>query len=115
MDSLLERFRNAAENRKSHRYSGQLRSMAVQYAQQQLRAGRKLTAIAQELKLAFVTLKNWISKSDASFLPVQVSSDLKVDEQTGNAQERITLVSPSGYRLEGLTIESAYQLLQLLR
>lgn len=116
MDSLLERFHDEADKRKSSRYSEQLRSIAVQYARHQMSTGKKLTGIAKELGISFVTLKDWMSKTEASFLPVQVCSDPKIGgNHSHNAQGPITLVSPSGYRLDGLDIESAYQLLSLLR
>lgn len=114
MDTLLEQFRNEAEGRATVRYAKELRDVAVQYARQQKQMGRGLTRVAKELGVTVVSLRAWMTEADSSFLPVELCAGSgRVDSET-QAHGAVRLVSPCGYRVEGLSVESAYQLLRLL-
>ncbi len=114
MDTLLEQFRNEAESRTTVRYAKELRDIAVQYARQQKQMGRGLTPVAKELGVTVVSLRAWMTEADSSFLPVEVCAGSERVDNGTQGGAGLHLVSPCGYRVEGLSVESAYQLLRLL-
>ena len=62
--------------------------------------------IARDLGLHCKTLQNWLedpSPSGASFVPIFFAQDEPVVPTCGT----VTLVSPSGYRIEGLDFDRA--------
>jgi hypothetical protein len=59
------------------------------------------------------SLRMWMRKTDSGFRRVQVTED--AGPQPPSDKGNLALVSPSGYRLEGLDMASAFQLLRTLR
>ncbi len=88
------------------RYSKKMKDFAVAYGNRQLAAGVPLYKSAKELGIAEVTLKKWVNRNGSDFREVQV-------QRPGKEQptDLVTLVSPHGFRLEGLTVKSAALLL----
>ena len=110
MEEQLEEFRKAAERAKAAsgriRYSEEMRSFAVRYAKGRIGRGSTVSASAKELGVAEATLNKWLKRNDA-FRQIQIRPD-KSDTRT------VTLITPNGYRLEGLDIESAASILRAI-
>lgn len=68
--------------------------------------GESLESVAAELGLVPDTVRRWAAASAADLVPVTV-----VEEATSHT---MTLVSPSGYRVEGLGLHDAAALLRAL-
>lgn len=111
MDRLLKRFRREAKARPNQKYPEELRRMAAKYARRRVTAGAAIASIAKELGVAEQSLRNWMG-TDSDFRRVQVIESVPAEQSdTGT----LVLTSPSGYRLEGLDMDSAFQLLRTLR
>lgn len=113
----LEEFQNAAMERKQAKgrrptpYDAAHREFAVKYAQEELRKGSRKSAVLRTLGVADATLSKWMGVNrnrDAGFRRVMVKSEVT------SMVEGIRMVTPSGYRIEGLTVESAAILLRAL-
>lgn len=104
----IEALKERASNRETARYSKKFKEDATELVRDLRRSGWTQQRISKTLKLPWVTLHRWKNKNSpgkertSEFRPVQVV----VDEQTP------VLVSPSGWRIEGLTIS---QLVELAR
>jgi hypothetical protein len=113
MDRKAEEFRKRAreENRGRARirwrYSGRARSLAVAHLRRALEAGRSLSGAARTLGVRPLTLTRWQESeaSQATLRPVEI-----VEEWSGKA----VLLTPRGYRVEGLSEESLSRLLEQL-
>ncbi|GMU05419.1 transposase [Corallococcus caeni] len=122
LEKELEQFRQEAQRLKAGRRSGSLpfpealRAFAVRYAEYTVAAGGTVTDAAQKLGVSGPTLYEWrkgrprpkpIEKS-AALVPVRVSQR---PAAAAGAAVQVVLVSPGGWRVEGLGVESAAQLL----
>ena len=99
MDSRSLRSRIARHRRSApypHRYPEDLRQEIVRYARSQQAGGESVEAVATSLGMSPFTVYEWLRKvhqpSHGGFRRVQLES---------RAAERVALVTPSGYRLEG--------------
>jgi transposase-like protein len=90
------------------RYPQELRSRAASYLHEQDAAGVGARAVAAELGLPVMTLKRWARQVPVRFRPVLVSSSPAV---RGSAP---VLVTPGGYRIEGLALDDVAMLLRAL-
>ncbi len=127
LEKELEQFRQEAQRLKAGRRSGSLpfpealRAFAVRYAEHLVAAGGTVTDAAQQLGVSGPTLYEWRkgrpaghrrpnpAEKSAALVPVRVrppSMDVR-----GAGVPPVALVSPSGWRVEGLSVESAAQLL----
>jgi hypothetical protein len=113
------RKNKARDERRGRRgYSAQVRTNAVTLIRTRRAEGIGLGACAEELGISTVTLRKWLkaaadgdtpsqSAQDASppaaaspWRPVALSSNAAVDA-------RLSLITPSGYRIAGLSLEQA--------
>ncbi len=115
MKSRLETLgRQLAESRDGRkgpavRYPRALRDAAARQAAEGLEAGQSFSAIARCLGVAPGTLERWgASAPEQRFRPIEV------EEGTSTASSTITLVTPSGFRFEGLDPAQAADLLARL-
>ena len=123
LEKELEQFRQEAQRLKAGRRSGSLpfpealRAFAVRYAEHTVASGGTVTDAGKKLGVSGPTLYEWrkgrsrpepVEKS-AALVPVRVSARPAAASGTGVRQ--VALVSPSGWRVEGLSVESAAQLL----
>ena len=108
MEKKLEEFRKASERARAAggraRYSQEMRSFAIGFAKERIGRGGTISSSAKELQVAEATLNRWL-KNSGSFKEVHIQPPM------GNA---VTIVTPSGYRLEGLDIESAASILRAI-
>ena len=119
MDQELVGFRHAAarENRGRRavrrRYSPALQAQAVGYWRSRQREGEGLRDVAAALGVAPWSLHRWTQRirTRAQFHPVQVVAPAP----TPAARRLVVILGAAGPRLEGLDVETAAQLLVLLR
>jgi transposase-like protein len=112
MDARVRAFRKRAreENRgragRSLRYSRELRLDAVRYLKRCKRAGGTLEGAASELGVSCWSLSRWQQESERSggLVPVEVT-ELKESAE-------VSLVTPRGYRVEGLSEETLIRVLE---
>ena len=130
LEKELEQFRQEAQRRKAGRRSGSLpfpealRAFAVRYAEHTVAAGGTVTDAAQQLGVSGPTLYEWrkgrsaghrhpkAAEKGAALVPVRVGGR-PAAAQVARVHP-VALVSPSGWRVEGLSVESAGQLLEKL-
>ena len=114
MDASLRSFRKRAreENRgragRSLRYSRELRLDAVRYLKRRKRAGGTLQGVASELGVSWWSLSRWHQESERGGALVRV----EVTESQESSE--LSLVTPRGYRVEGLSEEKLIRLLDRL-
>ena len=114
MDAKLQAFRKQAreENRGRvgirRRYSRELRLDAVGYLKRRKRAGGTLKEAASELGVSGWSLLRWVRDSETR--PGLVPVEVEQSEETMT----LTLVTPVGYRIEGLSEESLVRLVERL-
>jgi len=113
MDGFVREFRLARKKRLGRGYPSELRQRATDYARERAKAGYGVAQVSAELGVSEPTLRNWLAKAGPAFLRVTV------DESAGPVESvtpgALVLVTPSGYRLEGLDLRAASELLRVLR
>jgi transposase len=127
LEKELEQFRQEAQRLKAGRQGGSLpfpealRAFAVRYAAHLLEAGGTVVEAAQKLGVSAPTLYEWRKgraagrrqqkppEKRAALVPVRVGE--RAAESAATGLQQVVLVSPSGWRVEGLSVESAAQLL----
>lgn len=91
------------------RYPQSLREAATEATRKALQTGGAFSGVARQLGIAPGTLERWLaSEPEQRFRPVEV-----VDPSQA-AAATITLVTPAGFRLEGLDSSQAVELLARL-
>ena len=118
MDPKVRRFQDQAreenEGRRGvqNRYSMELRREAVAYLTKRKRDGASVVRVAAELGVSGWSLVRWSRESDggAALRRVKVS-----EKEPVRRDEELTLVTPEGYRIEGLDGRSAREFLEALR
>ena len=120
MDPKARRFRKEASRinrgRKGvcRRYGAELRKLAVTYCSERRQQGASVNEVAGELGINGWSLNRWIRGREkrAEFVKVEVESPTA---SNSSSADPCVLVTPEGYRIEGLTVEGAGQLLRVLR
>ena len=130
LEKEMEQFRQEAQRLKAGRRSGSLpfpealRAFAVRYAEHTVAKGGTVTDAAQKLGVSGPTLYEWRkgrpagdrragpAEKSAALVPVRVSQRSAQAAVAGLQQ--VALVSPGGWRVEGLSVETAAQLLGTL-
>ena len=115
MDARVKRFQQQAAQQGAggvgKRYSAELRRLAVEVAQG--RRQEPLSRIARELGISVPSLQRWIEQEEpAQFRPVQVR--LAAEPERSTEPPRPILITPRGYRVEGLDASSLASLLGAL-
>lgn len=113
-DEFIRRRRSIAVG-PGKRYPAALRGLAVRFAAEAAAAGWSASRIARRLGVASATVERWCQ------LPRSAGSEggmreVVVSEERSSASERhAVLVTPEGYRIEGLRREDLVELVQALR
>jgi hypothetical protein len=111
MRELLERFRRAAGERAGLRYAQELRELGRQYAAGVLAEGGSRRRAASELGVSEATVVRWLgvdkATGDGQLCEVVVAGRRQL---TGS----LAVISPSGWRVEGLGVSEAAELLAAL-
>ena len=93
---------------RGQRYPKALRARAVHWAQARREEGVSWRRVAESLGLRTETIRRWCvtraaQRSPTGLVPVEVI-----------ASDRVAVVSPSGWRVEGLSVEAAARLVRSL-
>jgi hypothetical protein len=118
MRTRVERFRSAVVRSlggrpgRGTRYREDLQQEAIALARMGMLEGKSLGRVAEELGLGPATLTRWLGKVDAGepLRPVEVQRD---EEEPGPAFS-LVVVTPSGWRIEGLRLADLTELLRAL-
>jgi hypothetical protein len=114
MDAKVKEFRkrarleNGGRGGRSLRYSRELRMEAVSYLARKKREGVGLERVASELGVSSWSLLRWVRDSETR--PGLVPVEVEQSEETMT----LTLVTPLGYRIEGLSEEGVLRLVERL-
>jgi transposase-like protein len=106
----LRRELAARERGQGKRYSAALRARISGWARRELERGGSLRAIAEALGLHRETLRSWLADvpaSEAALVPVEVTAEKA-------SARSFVVVSPSGFRVEGLALDEVAALLARL-
>ena len=109
MDSELRSIRAAIVSRPTQHYSPELRARISAYAQARRRDGDTQQSIVEALGIKWNTIKRWLERQPKSLVPVHV----RPLQRSANAPA-LSVMSPSGYRLEGLKTMDAVSLFRSL-
>jgi transcriptional regulator with XRE-family HTH domain len=85
----------------------ELRDRAAAWLKARRAEGRTVAELAAELGLAPGTVLRWSNKVVTAIVPVRVVADAAT-------AERVAVVTPSGFRIEGVTLEDAVRVLREL-
>ena len=112
MDARVKRFRaEVARNGVGgvgRRYPAELRALAVAVAEE--RREEPLARVAADLGVNTMSLQRWLEQEEpAGFRPIEVEP-----EPAGEPARGLRLITPRGYRVEGLEIEAVVSLLRVL-
>jgi hypothetical protein len=115
VEALRSELEVARAGRRRWRCPPSLRERVVAFARDEIESrGRSLYGVAKDLGLSCSSLARWLRRdrpvveSRSRFRPVHVVAEGR--EQIGH----LTLVTPAGYRVEGLTIAAVAGLLARL-
>jgi hypothetical protein len=110
MDQEIQKLRVALarlEPGRGRRYSAAHKTRIVAEATELRRRGRGWQAIGRLLGVPHETIRRFARESETpAFIPVEVATP---------SNAGLVLVAPDGYRLEGLTVADAADLLKRLR
>jgi len=88
-------------------YPEPLRERATRWARQRLATGATIAAVAASLGIGGDTLRRWMAPATTTALvPVEIVDAPRAGE--------VSVVSPSGFRINGLTLDDAIEVLRRL-
>jgi predicted transcriptional regulator len=101
-------------------YPREVRELVVGYAEARQRQGARPGMIARELGMAVQTIQNWLGGRDEKRQARAEENrwrQVRVEVQTEDegTVERVTLVTPQGYRIEGLQVGEVVEVLRRLK
>jgi len=121
MDSRVRRFRKQArvENRGRSgirlRYSRSLRALAVGYLREQLKRGTSNETVASALGVSGWSLSRWARRTGIEKTMALIPVEVVAEGADVPASPVVTLVTPDGYRIEGLKGLEVRSVLEALR
>ena len=110
IDERVRRFREA---RRSGRCPAGLRKLAVDYACDRAAEGAGIAEVARDLGTTPASLRVWMEQGELEFRAVQVLGALP-PWAGDRSRPVLSVLTPKGFRLEGLDVVAAARLLQLL-
>jgi hypothetical protein len=115
MDARVKRFREAVARSGvggvGRRYPVELRAMAVAVAKD--RREEPLSRVAADLGICAVSLQRWLEQGQpVRFRPVEVEPGVR--EMPVPPARGLALITPRGYRVEGLEAAELVSLLRVL-
>ncbi|MCP4602308.1 MAG: hypothetical protein GY847_17630 [Proteobacteria bacterium] len=113
MEITLEEFQTEVkmvrESGRRLRYSEEMKRFAVSYAEQKMSEGVTRSRCVTDLGIAEGTFSKWMEGS-----PSGGFKRVKTIEDAGSKQV-VTMITPDGFRFEGLSIKAAGVLFRSLR
>jgi hypothetical protein len=106
--SLREALKRSRRGRTRWRCPLELRSDVVAYARGRRASGDVVASIARDVGLSETGLWRWLRSDKSGFRRV------RVEEEDVSASACLTLITPGGYRLEGVSEDLALRLLREL-
>ena len=103
METMAE-LAEAARNRAGRRYDKSLKERVMSFVLQERKSGRSWNALGEGLGISIQTLQKW--SRDRSSVPSKL---LRV--RTKPLVGEVSLVSPSGWKIEGLSLSQALELM----
>ena len=116
MDASIRRLRSTVRQlaRGKHpnavRYPGAVRDAVVTLARARLGHGQPLAQIAQAVGISMPTLGAWLARPRPGLRPVVVMSGAEPARRAG-----VVLVTPQGFRVEGLDGDALVAVLRALQ
>lgn len=90
-----------------------LRERIVAFARQRQQAGETMTRIAEQVGLSVTCVRRWMKAGDGPRLrPVRIAETSSSPSST--SRDSLALITPNGYRLEGLNAATAVDVLRRL-
>lgn len=110
-DALRREFLTIAA-RPGRKFPAELRRRGRAFALAERRAGRSMAWIAETVGVSEQSVRRWVSDVEQrrSFVPVEVARD----DARREVDRSAVLVSPKGYRVEGLSLSEIAQLVREL-
>jgi orotate phosphoribosyltransferase-like protein len=93
------------------RYPEALERRVVEYARARRARGASWSQLASELGLRYETVRRWVERGNKSKGEPKMRAVAVVPEHAGAT---ISIVTPSGVRVEGITLDDAMALLRAL-
>lgn len=113
-DEFIRRRRSLPAGRGT-RYQGPLRQLAVDFAAEAKAAGWSANRIARRLGVSWATLERWCEAPPEAALGGGMREVVVREAAPSSIELGAVLVTPEGYRIEGLEREDLVGLLQALR
>ena len=120
MQGLAEEFVRRREALREQgggfRVPEELREVAVRFTHWAFEAGESLGSAAAELEVSRATLERWLAKEPAAAPALRevVIADAEADLELSCGDSRLALVTPAGYRIEGLALGEVVEVLRAL-
>ena len=111
----LRRELATIERGRGRYYPPALRARITRWARRRLAGGDSVNAVARDVALHPTTLAAWLGAAPNSTALVPVEIVAAPARAMPAPQVPVVLVSPSGYRVEGLTLDEALRALTRLR
>ena len=89
------------------RCPAQLREEIIGFTQERRQEGVSVMRVAKELGMSESGLSRWLPKRSGQLRPVRIA-------ETPSSNDQLVLITPGGYRLEGLNSRSAADVLRRL-
>ena len=111
LQNLRELVAAAGQGRRRPRFAKPERARIAVWARGEIKRGNDLRVLSEALGLHANTLRKWLADAPAEaaapgLLPVRVAAE--------RPAARLTLVTPGGYRVEGLSVVQVRELLGAL-
>ena len=104
IESKIEELKRRAEQRETIRYPKDFKEDAVEAVDRLRKEGWTQTAVSEALGIPWVTLKRWRGDGEDSSKEKATKGFRPVEVVDGAGTHRAALVSPSGWRIEGLSL-----------
>ena len=118
MEQLADEFirrRQSIVVGRGRRYPEALRRLAVGFATEAEAAGWSASRIARRLGIAWATLERWCASPSVVEAKGGMLEVVVRDEAPAAPERHAVLVTPEGYRIEGLRHEDLVELVRALR
>lgn len=113
MDRRIESLRAALaavpRTRNTQPYPRELRARVVVVAKELCARGESVESVSSALGVRHETLRRWMEVSMSS----EAAPVRPVRVEVGPSSAPVTLASPSGWRIEGLSLDDAWALLRM--
>lgn len=106
-ESLSQRIvtlKEKANQRESLRYPPKIRRMALELVDELRAEGMSQKRVGQTLDIPWGTIRRWRKKRDG-YQKEDASGFVRVGVSAGASDASASLVSPSGWRIEGLSLD----------